>query len=181
LGQYEYPGEETKEPKRKTSKTDESKIFFGGNFGLSLWGEYVYVELSPLIGYKITRRLWAGAGPKYMFIKQSSYYQSSIYGIKTFGSFAVLDKINEVTNIGIGSIFLYTENEILSIEPLLYNSPISGYYKGARDWYDILMAGVGFRFPLGQRLGLSVIVLWGLTESAQLLYSNPEIRLSIDY
>ena len=180
VGQYEYPGEETKEPKRKASKIDGSRIFFGGNFGLSLWSEYVYIELSPLIGYKITPRFWAGVGPKYMFIKQSTYYQSSIFGFKTFSSFAVLDKINEVTNIGIGSVFLYAENEILSLEPLYYN-PISGYYKDEREWFDIVMAGIGVRFPLGQRMGLSIMVLWGLTESAQLLYSNPEIRLSIDY
>jgi len=181
VGQYEYPGEETKEPKkRKTSRLEDPKLFFGGNIGLSFWSEYIYIELSPLVGYKLTPRFWIGAGPKYMYIKQSTYYQSSIYGCKTFASFAILDKINEITNIGLGSVFLYTENEILSIEPLYYN-PIAGYYKGDRDWYDILLAGIGLRFPLGDRLGLSVIALWGLTESAQLLYSNPEIRISIDY
>ncbi len=180
-GQYEYPGEKTEERKNKKSKNqNDSKIFFGGNIGLSFWTDYAYIELSPLVGYKITPRLWAGGGPKYMFIKQSSFYQSSIYGIKTFASFALLDKINEVTNIGLGSILLYAENELLSIEPLYYNSSL-GYYKGSRNWYDIVLAGFGFRFPLGDRLGLTIMALWGLTESAELLYSNPEIRLSIDF
>ncbi len=180
-GQYEYPGENTENGKNKKSKNqNDAKIFFGGNIGLSFWTDYAYIELSPLVGYKITPRFWAGGGPKYMYIKQSNYYQSSIYGIKTFASFALLDKINEVTNIGLGSILLYAENELLSIEPLYYNSS-TGYYKGTRDWYDIVLAGFGFRFPLGERLGFTIIALWGLTESAELLYSNPEIRLSIDF
>jgi len=179
--QYDYPGEETEKGKNKKNiRTEDSKVFFGGNIGLSFWTDYAYIELSPLIGYKITPRFWAGGGPKYMYIKNSIYYQSSIYGIKNFASFAVLDKINEATNIGLGSISLYAENELLSIEPFYYNSPIS-YYTGERKWYDIVLAGFSLRFPLGDRLGFSIIVLWGLTDSANLLYSNPEVRLSVDF
>lgn len=179
--QYEYPDEETENGKNKKSiRTEDSKVFFGGNIGLSFWSDYVYVELSPLVGYKITPRFWAGGGPKYMFIKQSTFYKSSIYGIKTFASFAILDKINETTNLGIGSIFVYAENELLSIEPL-YIDNYGNFYTGARDWYDIVLAGLGIRIPIGDRLGFSLIALWGLTESAQLLYSNPEIRLSFDF
>lgn len=180
--QYEYPGEESENGKNKKSRRmEDSRIFFGGNIGLSFWTDYAYIELSPLVGYKITHRFWAGGGPKYMYIKQSTFYQSSIYGIKTFASFAILDKINEVTNLGLGSISLYAENELLSIEPLYFNSSTYTYYTGERDWYDILLAGFSLRFPLGDRLGFSIIVLWGLTDSADLLYSNPEIRLSVDF
>jgi hypothetical protein len=114
-----------------------------------------------------------------MYIKQYDY-SSSVYGFKTFAYFAILDNINEMTNLGIGSIFLYTENEVLSIRPPEYSS-LGYYYAGDRNWYDILLAGGGIRVPLGSRAGFSLIALWGLTPSAEILYSNPEIRLSFDF
>ena len=179
--QYDYPGENVQEHKaRKKLRSEDSRLFFGGNFGLMFGRQYGYVEISPYVGYKITPRLWAGGGPKYMYFKQGSL-KTSIYGINSFASFAILDKINETTNLGIGSVFLYLENEVLSIEPIYYDLVSGYYYYDPRAWYDILLGGVGIRIPLGRTGGFSIIALWGLTDSAELLYSNPEIRITFDF
>jgi hypothetical protein len=194
--QYENPEEVVSEEKEKKKNIDnenqpaekkrnsglwseESKFFFGGNIGLS-FGTYTYIEVAPIVGYKFTKRLWAGLGPEYIYSREKDLnLEMSIYGLRSFASFAVLDNINEVINLNIGSIFLYVENELLNMRPLQYD--LAGYYYlGDRGWYDILLAGVGMRMPIGNRSGISIIVLWGLTESAEMLYSNPEIRLSID-
>jgi hypothetical protein len=171
--------ETTEDEKKSGVLGEESRIFFGGNIGLS-FGTYTYIEIAPIIGYKFTKRFWGGIGPEYIYSKNMDLdLAMSIYGLRTFASFAVLDNIDEVINLNIGSIFLYAENEVLNMRPLYYD--ITGYYYlGDRGWYDILLAGVGMRMPMGSRSGLSIIVLWGLTESADMLYSNPEIRLSID-
>jgi hypothetical protein len=186
LAQYDYPDSGVTEDKQRLKKEEkakglnaESHVFFGGNLGLS-FGSYTYIELAPTIGYKFTERFWGGIGPEYMYFSYRDWnYQTSIYGFRNFASFAVLKDINEVINLNIGSIFLYAENEVLSIQPLVPDT--SGYLvQGARNWYDILLGGIGIRMPIGNRSGISFIVLWGLTESASMLYSNPEIRLSID-
>jgi hypothetical protein len=158
--------------------SEESRVFFGGNVGLS-FGTYTYIEIAPVIGYKFTKRFWGGLGPEYIYSREKNLdLEMSIYGLRTFASFAVLDNIDEVINLNIGSIFLYAENELLNMRPLEYDGTY--YYLGNRGWYDMLLAGVGIRMPIGSRSGISIIVLWGLTESTEMLYSNPEIRLSID-
>lgn len=180
LGQYDYPGANTETKKEKKKKDySESKIFFGGNLGLSFWSNYAYVELSPLVGYKITPRFWAGGGPKYMYLKINTY-NGHYYGAKTFAQYALLDNINEVLNIGIGSVFLYAEDEILSTD-LYYDSTNLYYYQGKRNWHNIPFVGFGLRFPIGIRSGITLFALWGLSEYADVLYNNPEIRLSIDF
>jgi hypothetical protein len=178
LAQYEYPGTDENENNPKHKKegkshglNEESRIFFGGNLGLS-FGSYTYIELAPTIGYKITQRFWSGIGPEYLYFKWKSIdYHTSIYGFRNFASFAVLKDINKVINVNIGSIFLYAENEVLNLQP---------YYLDNRNWYDILLGGFGIRMPIGNRSGISILVLFGLTDSASLLYTNPEIRLNVD-
>lgn len=180
--QYDYPGESEEETQKeqKRSKYQESKFFFGGNLGLS-FGTYTYIEIAPLAGYKISPRLWAGLGPKYMYMKQADYYETSIYGVKLFATFTLFKDLKETINIGIGDIFVHIENEMLNFEQIYFDPVNAVYYKGPRDWYDILLVGGGMRFPLGMRSGFSIFVLWGVTESADLLYSNPEIRLGFDF
>lgn len=181
IAQYDYPGETPSEQENKRRRrSDDSKIFFGGNLGLMFGSNYGYFELSPLVGYKVTPRFWVGGGPKYMYYREGSY-RTNIYGIKNFASFAVLDKINEVTNLGIGSLFLYIENEVLSMEPIEYDNKLGYYVISPRGWYDILLGGVGIRVPITQNAGLSIIALWGFTDAAEYLYSNPEIRISFDF
>lgn len=181
-GQYDYPRESEDDAKKeqKKSRYQESKFFFGGNLGLS-FGTYTYVELAPLAGYKITPRLWAGLGPKYMYFKQKNYYETSIYGLKTFASFTIFKDLRETINLNIGDIFIHVENEILSLEQIYYDPTNLVYFKGDRNWHDIILAGGGMRFPLGERGGISIYALWGFTKSAELLYSNPEIRIGFDF
>jgi hypothetical protein len=189
MAQYDYPDENDTTNKKEHKKNgkektgglnSESRVFFGGNLGLS-FGSYTYIELAPTIGYKLTERFWSGMGPEYLYFSRPDLgYKTSIYGFRNFASFAVLKDINEVIHINIGSIFLYGENEVLSIRPLMYNTIGSFYYQGDRSWYDLILGGFGIRMPVGNRSGISILILFRLNESAAMLYSNPEIRLSVD-
>lgn len=184
--QYDYPDitdpedkQKPKKEKEERSLDEESRVFYGGNLGLS-FGSYTYIQLAPTIGYKFTPRFWAGIGPEYLYFSwRDLNFKSSMYGFRNFASFAILKDINEVIDLNIGSIFLYAENEVLSIRPL-YTDTTGTYYQGSRSWYDIILGGFGIRMPLGNRSGISLIVLWGLNRNAQMLYSNPEIRFSVD-
>ena len=172
LAQYGSPdeviGEQEKNPKLK--RDPDSKLFFSPRFGLAFRGDEIYLEAAPIVGYKIIPRFWLGAGPEYIYFQSGSDH-TSIYGATSFAYFAILDNIQEVTDLGIGSIFLYLENDILSIQP----------YGQERDWYDLVLGGMGLRIPIGSRMGISIIAMWGLNKSAELLYSNPEIRIMYDF
>lgn len=171
-GQYDYPGEtEAEEKSSGRGKYYHSKFFFGGNLGLA-FGTYSYVEISPIAGYKITPRFWAGLGPKYMYLKQPDY-ETHIYGLKAFALFTILKDLNETLNINLGDLFAYAENESLNLE--------AGYPTPQREWVNITLVGGGMRFPLGNRAGFSLFVLWDLTQDRYYSYSNPEIRVSFDF
>jgi len=199
IAQYEYPGDtETKEDGKKQKKGwyKESKLYFGGNLGLS-FGTYTYVEIAPLVGYRITPRLSAGLGPKYMYIKESNYYETNIYGAKTFALFSIFKNINETINIGIGDIFVYGESEFFNVEPghyvTVYYPPAYfpdldylvpkyiKYQKDSRRWLNVTLIGGGLRFPLGGRAGFSIMALWDVTQNPYYSYSNPELRISVDF
>lgn len=183
IAQYEYPGEEEESEKGKKKKQgwyQETKFFFGGNLGLS-FGTYTYIEIAPFVGYKITPRLWAGLGPKYMYMKYSNYYETSIYGLKTFALFSVIKNLNETVNIGIGDIFAYVENETLNVEPTIGIDINGNYIMGERQWLNITLIGGGLRFPLGARAGFSIIVLWDVSQNPYYSYSNPELRITVDF
>ena len=179
--QYDYPGANDSDgtsSKNRRDREGEPRIFFGGNLGLS-FGSYTYVELAPTIGYKITPRLWAGLGPKYLYVKLKNYYEYDAYGIKTFASFTILKDINETVNIGLGDIFLYAENESLNVD--LYNDQSNPpVYKG-RGWVNITLLGGGMRFPIGIRGGFSFMLLWDVTQNPYYYYPSPEIRIVFDY
>lgn len=172
LAQYDYPGEAGKEEKVKKKLKPEisSRIFFSPRLGFSAWENTAYFEIAPIVGYKFTTRFWLGTGPEYMYLK-SGTYKTHIYGLTSFGYFAFLDNIDEVVNLGIRSVFLYLENEILSIQP-----PGT-----SREWYDLVLGGVGIRMPIGESMGISIIAVWGLNRATELLYSNPEIRIMYDF
>jgi hypothetical protein len=46
---------------------DKSKLFFGGNFGLS-FGDFTFINISPQVGYRFNQFLAAGAGINMQYI-----------------------------------------------------------------------------------------------------------------
>ncbi len=182
LAQYDYPGqgEEDDANKKKERKGNyaESRFFFGGNLGLS-FGSYTYIELAPIAGYRITPRLAAGIGPKYMYIKSKGLYETNLYGLKGFASFTIFKNISETINIGLGDIFAWAENETINTERF-YPTP-GGYASAGRFWYNITLVGGGLRFPIGARGGFSLMALWDVTQNPEYSYQNPEIRMIFDF
>jgi hypothetical protein len=169
MAQYDYPEEaaEENQKEQKRSRYQESKFFFGGNLGLS-FGDYTYIEVAPLAGYKILPRLWVGLGPKYMYLKHRDFYETSIYGLKSFASFTIFQNMSEYIPINLGDLFAYAENESLNFDP---------YLNGERKWVNVMLVGGGLRFPIGRRSGLSILMLWDVTQNPEYNYANPELRM----
>jgi len=73
---------------------DKSKLFVGGNFGMS-FGDYTFINISPQVGYRFTNRFAAGVGinGQYTEIKSringTTIFKQSygVAGMNVFGRF----------------------------------------------------------------------------------------------
>jgi len=90
--------------------TWRDRLYFGGNLSLSV-GTVTLIEISPLVGYRLTPRWSAGFGLKYEYYKSSGYignygvstYSTSIYGTNVFTNFVFLKKFSNGRIVIIGS------------------------------------------------------------------------------
>lgn len=70
------PGFSQSEEKPETTDStgfDKSRLFFGGNFGLS-FGSQTLINVSPQVGYRFSQYFAAGAGVNFIYSSIKSYY-----------------------------------------------------------------------------------------------------------
>jgi hypothetical protein len=142
-------------------------LYFGGGFGLS-FGNVTYVEISPLVGYKLTDRFSAGLALKYIYYKYSDDYQkysTNIYGGGPFARYIIFD-----------GLFLHTEFEVLNLE---VPDPFS--YNLRRENITSVFVGGGYRQMIGNSSSLDLMLLYNINESTNSPYSNPVIRVGFGF
>lgn len=115
------------------------KIYVGGGFGAS-FGNYTYVNISPIIGYKVTPKLSVGLRLMYQYTTYDYYdkqdlrwkkYSGNDFGVGGFARFMVK-----------GPFYLQAEYEHLNYDGLDY----TGY---SRSSFNSFMAGGGITQPIG--------------------------------
>lgn len=144
------------------SKTPwQQRIFTGGNFGLQ-FGTQTIVQISPLLGYRITEKLSAGVTANYLYFKNNYYnYSTHIYGGGVFSRLFVYE-----------NLFLHSEYEVLSLEvPRFYST---GY---ERTNVTSVLIGGGYRERIGERSGIDLLLLYNINQSRNSPYQNPILRL----
>jgi hypothetical protein len=136
------------------------RITLGGNFGLSL-GNYTYVNLSPLLGYRFTDRFTAGGGITYIYsrVRYPGYqaFSNSIYGGRVMGQYAVIPRFAptfeyEALNVG---YLDYTDVGIVE----------------ARRWIGNPMIGATVLFPIGRKSNFGLTALYNLNYTTNRAYS----------
>ncbi|HEX2394497.1 MAG TPA: hypothetical protein VHI78_04085 [Bacteroidales bacterium] len=150
------------------------RIVFGADFGLS-FGSFTYIKLAPTVGYRITNRLTAGLGPIYIYARDKYYdVESSIYGIKTYASFTIYQGTQKENRFGIGDLMVHVENEVVNVDKF----PTTD-----RLWIDNLLLGGGLYQTLGGRLGVSIFVLWDVTQNFYSPYymQNPVFKFGLNF
>jgi len=133
------------------------RMFFGGSFGMS-FGDYTYINLSPLVGYKLTPSLSVGAGVIYQYSKIKYYdYSSNMFGGRLMGIAKVY-----------GPLFAQIEYEYLNYDSF-------GYYSGEelRRNYNSVFAGGGLAQPISKNMYFTAIALYNLTYSINSYYTLP--------
>lgn len=127
------------------------KLFTGGGFGLS-FGDYTNIQVSPILGYRLSDRFALGLGLSYFYFS-NGFDNATLLGGKAFAQAIVYKEF-----------FAHAEYEQLS---------------GINDFnYDVsaLMVGAGYRQMVSERVGFDLMVLMDLNQNSRSLYDNPIFR-----
>ena len=143
------------------SNSFKDRIFIGGGLGLQ-FGTITNIEVSPLIGYRLTDNFSAGLGASYIYFKRKfdNYddFETSIYGYRLFAR----------RNIG-QQFFAQVEYENLSLE---FFDPFDG--STGRQWIPGFFIGGGIFQPIGNRAGLNLSAMYNLMhDDVRSPYNSP--------
>lgn len=146
------------EPAIDQHSSFSERLFTGGEMG-AWFGNITYVNLSPLIGYWITKdELAAGAGITYQYYNNKDIgFATSIYGGNAFLRYYIGE-----------SIFAHGQYEVLNVEA----------YDQFHDRINVpaLLLGGGYSEPVGNSSAFTLMLLWNFSETRYSPYSNPVIR-----
>ncbi len=152
---------------KKDPSSFGQRVFFGGNLGLQL-GTITSIEVSPLMGYRLTERWIAGVGITYMYYEDKRYsptYSTNIYGGRLFTRYYLF-----------GDFFAHAEYELLSYEQMTYLS----WEKTRRNVSSYLIGG-GYRQWLGASAAVNLMVLFNLNDTEYSVYNNPIFRIGFEF
>lgn len=144
------------EPKKNVDFNQQpfkDRVRAGGSFGLS-FGTITNINLSPMVGYEITKDLLVGVGLTGMYVdnKFSGVRNAFYYGQRSLLMYKVFPSIN-----------LVSELEFLNVEADTYTK------YDARRWIVSPMVGASLSQPIGGRLirELHVALLYNLGYNRQ--------------
>lgn len=155
IGQTMNQGSTPKEP-------FTSRLFFGGGLGLQ-FGSITLIEISPLVGYKVTPKFSIGVSPTYKYYKYNAYYgnvETNVFGGSLFSRYSIFE-----------NIFAHVE-----YETLFYNIHEPSY-PTSRKQFNSFFVGGGYNQNIGGNSAMYILVLWNLNDTPDSPYMNPVIRV----
>jgi hypothetical protein len=142
-------GETDKESNSTSSATFKDRLYYGGNIGFNILANILFLEASPIVGYKISDNLSAGLGGKMMFVRYMQFKENySIYGGSVFSRYRILDQF-----------FLHAEFEVLNAYERQFTSPNYGQRASA----NMFFVGAGYSSG-GGGLNLQAMLLYDLID-----------------
>ncbi len=128
-----------------------NRWFFGGGIGLG-FGTIDYVDIAPLVGYRVTEDFSVGGRLSWRY-RSDDRFQPSLntndYGAGLFARYRILSPL-----------YLQAEYEYLSYEFVRFDGTSD------RDEFDSVFGGFGFAQPLGGRSTFFVTALYNFSYSS---------------
>lgn len=143
----------------------KERLFFGGNLG-AWFGPTSYVNLSPLIGCRITKDFSLGGGFTYNYYSQTymgKKYTSTIYGGNAFARYNILK-----------NLFAQVGWDRLSVPD--YTTGI----QNSRAWVDNILLGGGYRQYFSERGSFVAAVFYNINQTPLSPYQNPIIQIGFN-
>ena len=147
--------------KQEPKESFLQKTFFGGGLGLQ-FGNPTVIDVSPIIGYKITPKISAGIGFTYEYFNYPQYnFSTDIYGGSVFGRYYFTKYL-----------FAHGELEYLNLQAYdLLDKRV--------DVESVLIGG-GYINRFSRNAAFVAMILYNLTPSYYTPYQNPIIRLGVN-
>ena len=156
------------------------RLVYGGGLGLQ-FGTLTLVDLSPVVGYRVTERLETGIGFTYKYYKVKDYW----YDYSTNQSYDLKSNI-----IGgsvylryhfLKNVFAHAEFEQLQYRYTdYYNIPGIGIEKEKKTAnISSVFIGGGYKQQISQGSYFFIMALWNLTEDSMSPYNNPVLRMGV--
>ena len=149
----------SQQPPSQSNKTKFiDKLAIGGNFSLS-FGNVTFINISPLVGYKLTEKLMPGIGLTYMYYNTRGFSQH-FYGGNIFTRYTVFN-----------NFFVHAELEALRV-----STSYNGQDSGINRWSISPLIGGGYTIRIGKFGGIMMTLLYNLNyNQATSIYSSPII------
>jgi hypothetical protein len=154
-----------------TAKTPfKDRLFVGGSLGLS-FGDYTFVEVAPIVGYKITDALSAGIGGRYSYVNVNDSYYGISYSYSSYGG-SLFSRY-----IVYKGIFLAAEFEANNFQVYKLVDPINGVFTSGRAWIPSLLLGGGYMQNAGGKASVFLSLLYDVLQDRNSPYYRiPVIR-----
>jgi hypothetical protein len=164
--QYENTSNDTvvRKQEKKQALQKRDRWFVGGMLGAAFSSYRSYVEVSPLVGYKITPAFHVGGRFSYMWNSQEVAYNEREnlhnYGVGAFGRYVIFR-----------GLFAQVEYEALN-----YDYPSTSNVD--REWVNNLYIGGGYFQDMGRAFA-SFAILFNVLDNPNPYYyqTNPVIRI----
>jgi len=124
------------------------RLYFGGGIGAS-FGDIDYVEIAPLVGYKLNPRVSLGGGIFYRWASDNRYPSSP--DTNDYGA-SVFSRINIVPPLYAHVEFEFADYEYVTSSASTYRSHASNF-----------LVGGGFFQPTGGHGGVYATILYNVT------------------
>ena len=169
LFSFSVLAQDEKEEEEAPKKFDRSRLFVGGNFGLS-FGNFTFINISPQLGYRFNDFFAAGIGINGQFSQQkyrsggTTLYKDryGVAGMNLFGRFYPIQQgfiqLQPEMNYIWGSRIDYTPQEV--------KSSLNGKILPS------LLAGAGAYLPAGRAGGFIIMAQYDLLNKSD-FYPNP--------
>ncbi|GAA4313529.1 hypothetical protein [Compostibacter hankyongensis] len=150
---------------------DPDRLFVGGNLGLS-FGDYTYVNISPMVGYRFNPVLAAGVNVNAQYNTVKYYAGNNMLVEKDRYSLVGLGIFGRVYPIQ--QLFLHVQPEMNFVfGKIRYYDPDSE--EKYHDQVPSLLLGAGYAQPLGGNTAFTLMVLYDVLQREHSPYGNNPI------
>jgi len=143
----------------------KERVFVGGS--VSGWfGSTTYINLSPVVGFKINKKVSAGVGGTYNYYSQSyggQKFASTVYGSSVFARYMITD-----------NFFGQVEWDRLSVPD--FTSPIAN----DRAWVHNLLVGGGYKQLFTEHASFVAMIFYNVNQTPLSPYTNPIIQIGFN-
>lgn len=144
-----------------------SKFYYGGFFNLT-FGSYTAIGVEPMIAYKMTPKLSAGAILTYEYISDNRNpgykYNESNYGASIFGRYRVIPQL-----------YFHTEFSEMNYTTSNSNHSNTSY------WVPFLFLGGGFSQQISETTWMNTQIVFDVIQNENSPYSDWEPFFSIGF